>query len=862
MCKRNLAHFFSNIIYMNLFTKKLVLASAILVSGTQLFSQDLGVIRQSGVADKKVESNFMNVALMETYTKQAPKPIQFIGNRKAKIIPDMDLDPTMEIKKDPFVAKSGTSTMSTIASVAPVRNFNGLNDNSTSIPPDVNGTVGPNHTMVTLNTQVRIQDKNGVNISTVSLNSFWAPIGGLTSTYDPKILYDHVANRWIMVSSAEPQSNNSCTLLAVSKTSDPTQGWNLYKVDVDATNQRWVDFPSIGFNGKWIVVQMNLFAMTGFSATSHQIYVWNKDDVYNNGVGKFTKFEVTNEGVAVACPSIHYDNSTSKMFLLRASTGNSAGKGALTMRTLSGPTDTPVMSNPIGIQASISWATGAGTNGNFNPQLGTTNLINAGDHRMRQVVVRDGRIWAAHAIFLPTVGAQRSSIQWWELDTLGNIIQRSLIDDPISGMHFNYPSIAVNKKNDVIIGFSSFSTGQFASAAYAIRRANDPINTFRENYNYKFGENTYFKDFGAGRNRWGDYSNTVVDPTNDSTFWTIQEYAGTNANSWATWWAEVDPDAQVPDFKADNNYICPGEPVSFTNTSNFTGSNIQWTFTGGIPASSTDANPTVTFPNAGKFKVVLTIDGKTQTREGFVIALAQPIRTINRNTVKPCEGNTITLTASQASATYLWSTGATSRAIQVSQTGIYYCDITAPNGVCSRRSDSVDITFVPLPTVTLDSLNPINPNAQAIQLTGGLPTGGTYAGTGVSNGMFNPATAGLGTHKITYTFVTPEGCSGSASRFIEVTNAVGINSASKILAFNVTPNPSKGLIRLTLTAKSNEALKVSVIDQLGRVVWTSVYDDHSKSITKDVDLSTLPKGSYFVKAEYGDSSEMKKLILE
>lgn len=843
--------------------RNLGILSILLFANTTSFAQDNGVIKTSGAADAKVETNLMNTALMSAYTKQASKPIQFIGNRKAKLVPDMDLLPGMEIKSESFpVISEKNSTNSMLSSIAPVRSFNGLNDNSTSIPPDVNGTVGPNHTMVTLNTQVRIQDKSGTTISTVSLNSFWAPIGGITSTYDPKILYDHVANRWIFVSSAEPQSNASCTLLAVSKTSDPTQGWNMYKVDVDATNQKWVDFPSIGFNDRWIVVQMNLFPMAGFSASSHQTYVWDKADVYNNGTGVFTKFEITNEQTAVACPSIHYDNSTNSMFLLRASTGNSSGKGALTMRTLSGPTNNPVLSAPVGIQASISWATGAGTNGNFNPQLGSANLINAGDHRMRQVVVRDGKIWAAHVIFLPTISARRSSVQWWQLDTLGNILQRSLIDDPTNIVHYNYPSIAVNKKNDVIIGYSNFSINQFASAGYSIRRANDPINTFRDNYTYKYGENTYFKDFGAGRNRWGDYSNTVVDPTNDSTFWTIQEYAGTGANSWATWWAEVDPDAQVPDFKANNNYICPGETVTFTNTSGFTGSSIQWTFTGGVPATSTDANPTVTFPNSGRSKVTLVIDGKTQVKDGYVIILTQPIKTIVKNTVKPCEGNTITLTASQASATYLWNTGATTKAISVTQSGTYYCDITAPNGICSRRSDSVTIQFNALPVVTLDSLNPINPNAAALTLTGGLPAGGTYAGTGVSNGVFNPSVAGVGIHKITYTVLTPEGCSASAFRNIEVSNSVGINAKSNIVSFKVTPNPTKGIVQLNLVGKSTENLTISVIDPLGRVLWTTQYNDNSKMVSKEIDLGSLPKGSYFIKADFGDSSEMKKLILE
>jgi Secretion system C-terminal sorting domain/PKD domain len=823
-------------------------------------AQEATVIRTQGVADAKKEVNFMQIALVESYNKPAAKPIQFIGNRKARVIPEMDADLTGIVKTDPFPAYSfGNKTNAAVSSIGPVKSFNGLNDNSTSIPPDVNGTVGPNHTIVTLNTQVRIQDKNGVNLSTVSLNSFWSPIGGLTSTYDPKALYDHVANRWMIVSSAEPQSNNSCTLLAVSKTDDPTQGWNMYKVDVDPTNVRWVDFPSIGFNDRWIVVQMNLFPMPGNSTTSHQIYVWDKADVYSNGPGTFTKFEVTNEATAVACPSIHYDNSTDRMFLIRSASGNSGGKGTLTMRTITGPTSAPVMSAPVAIQSNNTWATGAGTNGNFNPQLGSTNLINAGDHRMRQVVVRDGRIWATHAIFLPQGNPNRSSVQWWELDTLGNIIQRNIIDDATGNRHYNYPSIAVNNKNDVLIGYSSFSKDQYASAGYSLRRANDPINTFRDEYTYKFGENTYFKDFGAGRNRWGDYSNTVVDPTNDSTFWTIQEYAGGTINTWATWWAEVDPDANVVDFSVDNNYLCPDESITFTSLT--PGANILWSFQGGNPASSTLANPTVNYTTSGKYRVTLDVDGKSQTKEGYVIVLTNPIRVVNKNNVLPCTGNTITLTASQSNGVYLWNTGATTRAIQVTESGTYYCDITAPNGLCSRRSDSVVLNFTTL-NVTLADFNSIDLNAAPIQLTGGQPSGGVYTGPGVSNGIFNPKAAGQGTHTINYTFTSPEGCSATASKTIVVTNLVGLNSNAKINAFSVTPNPSKGIVNLNLVAESNASLKIQVIDQLGRIVWSRNYDDNSTTIKKEIDLSSLPKGSYFIKADMGDASETQKLIIE
>ncbi|MCH7592132.1 MAG: hypothetical protein IH989_05050 [Planctomycetes bacterium] len=55
----------------------------------------------------------------------------------------------------------------------------------------------------------------------------------------------------------------------------------------------------------------------------------------------------------------------------------------------------------------------------------------------------------------------------------------------------------------------------------------------------------YEKDFNTGRVRWGDYSSTEVDPVDDATFWTIQEYAGDavgpneNDQRWGTWWSSI-----------------------------------------------------------------------------------------------------------------------------------------------------------------------------------------------------------------------------------------------------------------------------------------------------------------------------------
>jgi beta-xylosidase len=79
----------------------------------------------------------------------------------------------------------------------PCVNFRALDDDGTSNPPDVNGAIGFDYLMTTLNTQVRIQNKQGTVISTVSLDGFWDRIGH-TDIFDPKITYDPYGRRWIL----------------------------------------------------------------------------------------------------------------------------------------------------------------------------------------------------------------------------------------------------------------------------------------------------------------------------------------------------------------------------------------------------------------------------------------------------------------------------------------------------------------------------------------------------------------------------------------------------------------------------------------------------------------------------------------
>ncbi|WP_233507501.1 PKD domain-containing protein [Adhaeribacter pallidiroseus] len=81
---------------------------------------------------------------------------------------------------------------------------------------------------------------------------------------------------------------------------------------------------------------------------------------------------------------------------------------------------------------------------------------------------------------------------------------------------------------------------------------------------------------------------------------------------------------------------------------------------------------------------------------------------------------------------------------------------------------TLDVMVKSRPNVSFASLIPVCLGQSVINLTGGFPEGGTYSGNGVSNGIFNPHEAGVGTHLITYSY-TLNGCTTTATRDIIVT---------------------------------------------------------------------------------------------
>jgi uncharacterized protein (TIGR02145 family) len=109
--------------------------------------------------------------------------------------------------------------------------------------------------------------------------------------------------------------------------------------------------------------------------------------------------------------------------------------------------------------------------------------------------------------------------------------------------------------------------------------------------------------------------------------------------------------------------------------------------------------------------------------------------------------------------TYNPSNGDSVRCVMTSNLGC------VTNNPASSSEIIMSGTLAPIVTFTacFDTITTVN--AQPIRLKGGIPLGGTYSGPGVNSltGIFTPATAGVGTKTITYSYTNAVMCTASKS---------------------------------------------------------------------------------------------------
>ena len=164
------------------------------------------------------------------------------------------------------------------------------------IPPDTNGDVGPNHYIQAVNTAFAIYNKTGTLLASFTENSLWAGSGKApcdgNSQGDPVVLYDAIADRWILTNLGFSISNGNPVApfyecIAVSKTSDPVSGgWYLYalRTDTGAAGQppqnTLNDYPKFGIWTDCLYYSANGFLMPAGTYNGGEFGSFSRSDMY------------------------------------------------------------------------------------------------------------------------------------------------------------------------------------------------------------------------------------------------------------------------------------------------------------------------------------------------------------------------------------------------------------------------------------------------------------------------------------------------------------------------------------------------------------------------------------------------------
>ena len=353
--------------------------------------------------------------------------------------------------------------------------FDGSQDGNRQVDPQI--AVGGGYIFHATNSGLIIYDKKGNYIDGVSQLCF-------NSGIDPKLLFD-VHNRIFVFDMWNPwdKAKIKPVNISVSTTDDPRGAWYVYPVP----SPDEVDGGGIGYSKKWIGYSYPGGKENTFVMKSAEIRAGKPATVYHFkgslGHPVFTQDDIDD---------LYFFEIKGKNFVITKITESADGT----------PVSVVVADKPHNLKY-FDWPP-------QSPQKGTDQLTASGDRNPKNLVLQNGCIWFSQAINYNG----RSAVQWHQVKLDGTIVQTGLISDSINS--YIQTTIAVNKNNDVLIGFQETGPDMFISPRMTYRYADDPPGTTREIIHLGEGE-------GATKGvAWGDYSGSCVDGDNMTDLWTIQ----------------------------------------------------------------------------------------------------------------------------------------------------------------------------------------------------------------------------------------------------------------------------------------------------------------------------------------------------
>lgn len=394
-------------------------------------------------------------------------------------------------------------------------------------PPDPDIAVGPNHIVEVVNSNIAFFKKDGTKLLEQTEQNFFKSVNPEAFDFDPKIIYDQVAKRFIALDLGLNDASSGGTaslIIGVSNTSDPMGTWKLYKVDVKQTsgsNNYWWDYPGLGYNKDMIAMSGNMFAMQGSSGFNGvQLVVFDKATLFG-GTATPNKFQVA-DGFTVQLAKTE-DATSQSLYGVETRSGTSMRLTAITKSGSSFTVSQAVVPVPAW-QRDIGSITGP-----------SGVIVQTNDPRTLVAASASGRILATHTVAVSNSDS-RPSARWYDFKTNNwpasgtpSLFQSGQVDPP-SGHGYSFPAINIDIKGGIGMVFSKIGTSTPGQLMATGRKPTDPAGTM--GLPVVIGNSTSGK-YNGFSTRWGDYHDVEVDPTDSKTFWAVGMGAGPSGK-WLT----------------------------------------------------------------------------------------------------------------------------------------------------------------------------------------------------------------------------------------------------------------------------------------------------------------------------------------
>lgn len=426
---------------------------------------------------------------------------------------------------------------------APIANFNV--GTGTANPPDPVGDVGPNHYVRMANASFQIFNKTGTSLfGPAAINTLFTGFGGACETEnagDPIVVYDQLADRWLLSQFSDSNGPGFFNCVALSTGSDPTGTYYRWAFATDT----FPDYPKYGIwpNAYLISTREIDAGLIGAYAVDRQ------QMLAGNASPRLIEFTVpVNEFSGDGLLPADVDGNAppppgAPAYYLGAMDDGgpySASQDALALWEFDIDFDAPATSSfqvvktiPVSPYDTIFPCDGR----SCIPQPAPLGAVDILSYRQRPTFRAAYRNFGSYQAIVATQSVEAApnmaGMRWWEVRNPGAnavLYQDSTFAPGVGdGIHRWMGSIAQDRSGNIGLGYSASSGSLFPSVRYTGRLESDALNEMTQ------GEGVFVNGGGghtASTRRWGDYTSMNIDPSDDCTFWYINQYFVSSGTQW------------------------------------------------------------------------------------------------------------------------------------------------------------------------------------------------------------------------------------------------------------------------------------------------------------------------------------------